>query len=136
MQALRLRASGRRAPAENDTPLIHYVTTNGLGNAWVGNELRRVDAAGIPYVLHSMRRPGSTYFASEWATRLNASTRWIYPLPLSIVLSVVAAPFLFRSRFFGGLWNAMFGPRESLRARVAGLAHFVVACHWARGLGS
>ena len=37
--------------------MIHYITQNGIGNAWVANELSRVDAAGVPFVLHSMRRP-------------------------------------------------------------------------------
>ena len=32
------------------------------------------------------------------------------------------------------LLNALFGKREHLRARIAGIAHFVAACHWARML--
>ena len=27
--------------------MIQYITTNGIGNAWVANEVRQVEAAGI-----------------------------------------------------------------------------------------
>ena len=37
--------------------MIHYVTQNGIGNAWVANELSRVEAAGLPVALHAMRAP-------------------------------------------------------------------------------
>ncbi len=32
---------------------IHYMTTIGVGDAWVGNELRVVSRAGVPFVLHA-----------------------------------------------------------------------------------
>jgi glycosyltransferase involved in cell wall biosynthesis len=115
--------------------MVHYITTNGVGNAWVGNELRTVGRAGIPFVLHALRRPSSTFFAAAWAHDLDAATKAIYPLaPFSSLLSFLLAPLLFGGRFFAALANALFGERESFRARVAGLAHFYVACHWARGL--
>ena len=115
--------------------MIHYVTENGIGNAWVANELSRVEAAGVPFVLHAMRSPDKLFHASPWAERLNERTRVIYPLPmLGLALSLMLAPWLFRRRFAGALWNALFGDREHLRARTAGLAHFAVACHWARML--
>ena len=117
--------------------MIHYVTQNGIGNAWVANELSRVEAAGVPFVLHAMRSPDKLFHASPWAERLNERTRVIYPLPmLGLALSLMLAPWLFRRRFAGALWNALFGDREHLRARAAGLAHFAVACHWARMLRS
>jgi len=57
----------------------------------------------------------------------------IYPLPvLAFIVSALAAPLLFRGRFFAALCNALYGKREHLRARIAGIAHFFVACHWAR----
>lgn len=113
--------------------MIHYITSNGIGNAWVANELSRVDAAGIPFVLHAMRSPEKLLHGSEWAVRMNQQTRVIYPLPgWGTFLSLVTAPFVFRGRFFSALGNALFGRREHLRARVAGIAHFLVACHWAR----
>lgn len=115
--------------------MIHYITTNGIGNAWVANELRIVQRSGIPFVLHTMRLPRQNYFLSEWAAELNRRSRPIYPLPIiGLVLSVLLAPILFRAAFFGALANALFARRESLRARVAALAHLFVACHWARGL--
>ena len=113
---------------------VHYLTTNGIGNAWVANELGRVEAAGVPFVLHAMRRPGKLLHASDWAVRMNRETAVIYPLPpLDLLASLLLAPFLFGGRFFAALWNALTGRRESLRARVAGIAHFFVACQWARG---
>lgn len=113
--------------------MIHYITQNGIGNAWVANELSRVDAAGVPFVLHSMRRPDKLLHESPWAVRLNQRTRLIYPLPtVQFLWSLLLAPWLFRTRFVGALINALFGRREHLRARAAGVAHFLVACHYAR----
>lgn len=115
--------------------MIHYITSNGIGNAWVANELSRVDAGGVPYRLHSLRAPDKLLHGSDWAIQLNQRTVVIYPLPAAgLILSVLAAPVLFGGRFFAGLYNALFGKREHLRARIAGIAHFFVACHWVRGI--
>lgn len=115
--------------------MIHYVTQNGIGNAWVANELSRVEAAGVPVVLHTMRAPDKLLHGSMWAVQLNERTRAMYPLPpVAFLLSVLLAPLLFGSRFFAALANALFGRREHLRARIAGIAHLAVACHWARGV--
>jgi len=115
--------------------MIHYVTQNGIGNAWVANELSRVEAGGVPFVLHAMRAPDKLFHVSPWAVRMNQGTRLMYPLPFwGLLVSLLAAPLLFGRRFFAALANALFGPREHLRARIAGIAHFAVACHWARGL--
>lgn len=112
--------------------MIHYITQIGLGNAWVGNELNRLEAAGVPFMLHAMRRPPGLFHTSPWAVRLNEHTRVIYPLPLlGFAASLILAPFRFGRRFFAALGNALFSDREHLRARLAGLAHFAVACHWA-----
>lgn len=109
------------------------MTSNGIGNAWVANELGIVSKAGIPFVLHAMRKPESTYHRAEWAKRLNDETIEIYPLPpIGMLLSVLISPFLFGRFFFAGFCNALFGKRENLRARLACLVHFFVACHWAR----
>jgi hypothetical protein len=115
--------------------MIHYITTNGIGNAWVGNELRIVQRENIPFVLHGIRGPQQKFFDSDWAIDLNRRTRVIYPIrPWAMAASLLWAPLLFSWRFWAGLFNAMFGKRESLRCRVACLAHFFVACHWARSL--
>lgn len=112
--------------------MIHYITSNGIGNAWVANELSRVDDARVPFVLHAMRSPDKLLHGSEWALRMNRQTVVIYPLPvLKTLLSIVLAPIVFRGRFLAALGNALFGQREHLRARVAGIAHLVVACQWA-----
>ncbi|MCP4249418.1 MAG: glycosyltransferase family 4 protein [bacterium] len=113
--------------------MIHYITTNGIGNAWVANELRQVELAAVPFMLHTMRPPGQTYHLSEWALKINRRTRVIYPLPrLSMLVSALAGSFLFGGRFFAALANALFGERETLRGRIAAIAHLLVACHWAR----
>ena len=115
--------------------MIHYITSNGIGNAWVANELSRIDASGVPYRLHTMRPPEKLLHGSDWAVQLNQRTIAIYPLPpVGLLVSALAAPVLFGDRFFAALLNALFGKREHLRARIAGIAHFFVACHWARGL--
>lgn len=113
---------------------VHYITPVGIGNAWVANELRQVDAAGVPFVLHAMRPPPKLRHGSDWAVRMNDRTIVIYPLPaLGLLVTALLAPLLFHRHFFPALWNAFFGKREHIRARVAGIAHLFVACHWARG---
>jgi glycosyltransferase involved in cell wall biosynthesis len=112
--------------------MILYVTSNGIGNAWVANELSRLDAAGIPYQLHALRAPPSILHASEWAERLHRSTREIYPFGvLTLVSAVLGAPFRFRWRFMAALWSALTGERESIRVRMLGLWHLLVATVWA-----
>lgn len=115
--------------------MIHYITPIGIGSAWVGNEISIVRRHGVPFVLHSMRPSKQQFFSSEWAKELDREMRVIYPIPLpTLAASVAAAPFLFGGRFFGALGNAIFGKRESVRNRVAGVWHFLTACHWARSL--
>jgi glycosyltransferase involved in cell wall biosynthesis len=114
---------------------IHYMTSNGLGNAWVGNELRVVMRSGIETRLHSLVKPGSTFFESADMQRLASETNCLYPLSVApFVGSLLKAPFKFRGRYFAALWNALTGPRESLVIRAKGYWHFLVACHWADGL--
>jgi glycosyltransferase involved in cell wall biosynthesis len=114
--------------------MIHYITTNGIGNAWVAAELQIMEQhKGIPCVLHSLRGPHQNFFGSAWADRINRETRLLYPLPKGqFVLSLLLAPLLFGGQFLAALANALFGQREGLRARLAGIAHLLVACHWAR----
>ncbi len=115
--------------------MIHYMTSNGLGNAWVGNELRVVMQAGIPFRLHSLVKPPSTFFVSPDMQRLGEETNFLYPLDrLGFVWSAVTAPARFRGRFFGAAWNALTGPRESVHIRAKSIWHLLVACHWAASL--
>lgn len=115
--------------------MIHYMTIQGVGDAWVGNELRGVKAAGIPVALHALRRPAKTFFSSGDIAALDRETRTIYPLSKGRALAaLIAAPFRFGGRFWRALGSALFGPRESLRIRALGLWHLAVACHWAAGL--
>ena len=112
--------------------MIHYMTTQGVGDAWVGNELRVVGKAGIPFSLHGLNRPASTYFKSEDVARLGEATDYIYPLSKGAALAAfVAGPGRFGGRFWAALSNALFGEREDLRTRLIGIWHFAVACHWA-----
>jgi len=115
--------------------MIHYMTTRGVGDAWVAQELRCLVKAAIPFALHSLRRPDATYFVADDIGEMNQRTRVVYPLPfVGGVGAVLSAPALFRGRFFAALWNALTGPRESPRVRAAGLWHFVTACHFASKL--
>lgn len=117
--------------------MIHYITTDGVENAWVGNELRTIKKAGIPFVLHSLRKPEGTFFASEDVEAINRSTRLLYPVSkVQLCLSLLMAPFIFGGRFMSALSNALFSERESLAIRIKCLGHFLVACHWARDLKS
>jgi glycosyltransferase involved in cell wall biosynthesis len=115
--------------------MIHYISTNGVGNAWVGNELRVVTRAGIPVELHSLRKPDGTFFSSADVDQLNKSTRVIYPLSaIDVIGALFSGPFQFRGRFFAALTNALFARRESFTIRLKCLWHFMVACKWARDL--
>jgi len=112
--------------------MIHYVTTNGVGNAWVAQELRGLMRLGIPFTLHSLRRPTVSFFGAEDATKIDRETHVLYPLPVARgLLSGIVAPFRYRMRFAAALWNALTGERESLRVRAAGVWHLFVACHLA-----
>ncbi len=111
------------------------MTTIGVGGAWVGNELRVLRRAGIPFVVHSLNPPADVFYAAEDIAAINRDTRVIYPLSkLAAAAAMVAAPFRFGPRFFGALWNALTGERESLRIRAVGLWHLAVACHWSAPL--
>ncbi|MCO6045346.1 glycosyltransferase [Aeoliella sp. ICT_H6.2] len=115
--------------------MIHYITTDGVGNATVANELQQLGKQKVPFVLHAMRRPRSLFHAAHAVSELRDRTHYLYPLPpLKSLLSFVLGPVLFGRKFFQVGWNALTGRRENLRGRVASLAHFFVACHWARKL--
>ncbi len=115
--------------------MIHYLTTNGVGNAWVGNELRILQREGVPFVLHALERPEVTFFESAEIEALNRDTRAIYPLPvLAALVSCFAAPFVFGQRYWSALWNGLTGPRESFWVRLKTLGHLAIACHWAFGV--
>lgn len=115
--------------------MIHYMTTKGVGDAWVGNELRVVDGAGIPFRLHALNRPDQTYFSSQDIAGYDRATRALYPVSaLTVLGATLAAPARFGGRFFAALGNALFGERESMRNRIVGLWHLGLACHWAGGL--
>lgn len=112
--------------------MIYYMTPQGVGDAWVGNELRIVKAAGLPVSIHGLNRPGATYFKSEDVDAMARETRYIYPVSSAAVLgAVLAAPLRFGPRAFAALGNALFGRRESFRIRLTALWHFALACHWA-----
>lgn len=115
--------------------MIHYMTTTGVGNAWVAQELRGLMRERIPFRLHSLRRPPTSFFGSEDVQTIDRETRVMYPLPLlGGAFAGVTAPFRYRVRFVAALWNALTGSRESMRARAAGLWHLFVACYWAEQL--
>lgn len=117
--------------------MIHYMTTQGVGDAWVGNELRIVKRAEIPIALTALNRPGSTYFTSDDIAALESATLYLYPVSkLAVLGSFLIAPLRFGSRFFAALWNALTGPRESFRIRLIGLWHLAVACRWAAQIKS
>lgn len=115
--------------------MIHYMTTQGVGDAWVGNELRIVKTAGIPVHLHALNRPQATYFSASDIAELDQATKYIYPLSKAQALTAfIAAPSRFGGRFWAALWNALTSQRESARVRLVGLWHLMVACHWATTL--
>lgn len=112
--------------------MIHYMTSNGLGNAWVGNELRVMLSHGIPVKLHALNKPPSTFFESEDMDRLGREAGYLYPLsPVPFAVSVILAPLRFGFRFWSALWNVLTGPRESLTIRGKSFLHLLVACHFA-----
>ena len=115
--------------------MIHYMTTQSVGDAWVGNELRVVKEAGIPIDLHALMQPQNTYFTAPDIAALATATKAIYPVSkIAVAGAVLKAPGRYGGRFWAALRDACFGPRESLRNRVVGLWHFALACHWANTL--
>ena len=115
--------------------MIHYITSTGVGNAWVGNELMSLADQGIPFRLHSLHQPTSTFFKSERVGEIASQTNYIYPLGAGrVIVSLLLAPFLFPRYFFPALWNSLFGRKESFTVRLKSFLHFCVACVWARDL--
>ena len=117
--------------------MIHYMTIQGVGDAWVGNELRAVRAAGVPVRLHALRHPQKTFFVSPDIDAMAKDTHAIYPLSKArAIMALLAAPVRFGARFWSTLGQALTGPRESARVRALGLWHLAAACHWAASLRS
>lgn len=115
--------------------MIHYMTTIGVGDAWVANELRIVKRAGIPFRLHALMKPGATYFTSTDIADFNRESSVLYPLGIwAALLAFLVAPFRFGGRFWSALWNALIGERETFKIRLKALWHLAVACHWAHSL--
>ena len=115
--------------------MIHYISTNGVAETWIANEMRIFSEASVPVVLHALREPDHLYFRSDWVRALHESTRRIYPLaPVAFAASALLAPVRYGRRFWSALGNALFGRRENPRARLAGIVHLFVACHWVRQL--
>ena len=115
--------------------MIHYITSTGVGNAWVGNELMSLADQGIPFRLHSLHQPTSTFFKSERVAEIAGQTNYIYPLGAGrVIVSLLLAPFLFPRHFLPALWNSLFGRKESFTVRLKSFLHFCVACVWARDL--
>jgi colanic acid/amylovoran biosynthesis glycosyltransferase len=115
--------------------MIHYMTSRGVTDAWVANELRVVARSGIPFRLHALFRDPETYFSAPDIARMATETNYLYPLlPGAAIVDILAAPFRFGSRFLTAFWNALTGERETLRIRAVGLWHLAVACHWAATL--
>ena len=117
--------------------MIHYITSNGVGNAWVGNELMALADRDIPFRLHSLYRPSTTFFKSDRVKQIAEQTAHIYPIShWKVFTSLLLAPFLFPRYFFPALWNSFFGRKESFSIRLKSIWHFCVACAWARSLRS
>lgn len=115
--------------------MIHYITPVGIEAAWVAKELEILEQRGVPWVLHSLHRPRTIYYGSEWAAQVNRQTRVLRPVSRwRVTRAMLAAPIRFRGRFLAALANALFGQREHLRARLSGLASLAVATDWATQL--
>jgi hypothetical protein len=95
--------------------MIHYMTADGLSAPWVGNELRIVGEAGVPYALHTMRAPTKTNFGSAWAQAIaQGMRRPLYPLPvIELVRSVVAGPFVWGSVLCGAVQRGVWASRDA-----------------------
>ena len=115
--------------------MIHYITSNGVGNAWVGNELTQLSRCNIPFVLHSLHGPQQTYFKSPAVNEINQKTKFIYPVsPINLLAAVCTGPFVFGQHFWFALLNSVFGRKESFTVRLKSILHFAVACVWAKSL--
>lgn len=115
--------------------MIHYITSNGVGNAWVGNELSQLSQRNIPFVLHSLHGPQQTYFKSPAVNEINQKTKFIYPIsPVKLMAAVCSGPFVFGQHFWFALLNSFFGRKESFSVRLKSILHFAVACVWAKSL--
>ena len=115
--------------------MIHYITSNGVGNATVGNELMVLEKQGIPFVLHSLHRPDAHFFKSDAVATIDNDTKVIYPQSFwRVFYDLCSGPFIFGRSFWGALSNALFGRKETFIVRLKSILHFAIACHWAKSL--
>ena len=101
--------------------MIHYITSTGVGNAWVGNELMALAGRGVPFRLHSLHKPAATFFKSEQVKQIAEQTNYIYPLSVWRMYHqpvIAGACSIFPRYFFPALWNSVFGRKESSSIRM------------------
>jgi hypothetical protein len=73
--------------------MIYYISSIGIANPWVVNEVASVEKYLIPVVLHSLHfSKQALFFSSDWVENIIG---W-----LQRFVSAILAPFLFRGRVF------------------------------------
>lgn len=117
---------------------IGYIGVDVLNNATVCNEATGLLKAGVPLEVVSVYKQNkATFYQDDSLDLLRNSIQNLYPLGTVRVLTcLLAAPFVFGSRFWTTALKAVFGPAEGWRERLTVIYQFlpsvVLAMQWRR----
>lgn len=113
--------------------MIHYISVYGVGDAWVGNELRIMKNAGIQFKLNALRKPTKTYFASPLVAQFEKETKYLYPInKIAFLKAVLSAPVRFgTTNYLSALWSVLTADHEPIGRKLKIFFHFLVACYFA-----
>ncbi len=117
---------------------VVFLTSNGVGNAWVPDQVLGLRARGVPVELHALHAAEQDFHGSERIEALRAETHRVYPVAwAAVVRDLLLAPFRFRGRLLGALASALRpGEPTAPTDRLRLLVQLAVAVSWASGPGA
>ena len=115
---------------------IGYIGVDILNNATICNETTALLERDVPLELVSVYKyEKPTFYKNKSLSLLDGRIHHLYPMKWwRVLFCLVAAPFLFRRRFFLALSNALFGEVEGFSQRLKMVGHLIpgvlLAMHW------
>jgi len=114
-----------------ERPSLIFLTSNGVGNAWIPAQIFGLRERGVPVELHTLHRPDGAFFRAEEIEALDRGCASVYPLPwLAFLGNLLHGLLRFAPRILqiaASLAAAPDPPGQRLRA----LLHLPIAIHFA-----